>query len=180
MERKIKFRGKRKSDGLWLQGSLINNLFGHPIFGQMEHVITDINEYEYDCYQDLDNCDIEVLPETVGQFTGLYDKNGKEIWEGDIVNYAVKKKLCECMKETDLFLGTTNFCPDCGKKVEDKDFVKSAEIRFMEGGFVLYSEDKKGEYYQAWQTYIAEIYIEWKEVIGNVYENEELKAEFLW
>ena len=69
MKREIKFRGKRIDNGEWVYGYLWLNRRG-------QHFIDDANGKGY-----------EVDPETVGQLTGLKDKNGlKEIYEGDIVS----------------------------------------------------------------------------------------------
>lgn len=79
--REILFKAKRTDTDTWTEGNLL-------AFDSRRYIINDTESIYY-CPQ----CDREemremwfaVIPETVSQFTGLYDKNGVRIWENDIV-----------------------------------------------------------------------------------------------
>lgn len=68
MNERYLFRGKRKDNGAWVEGFYSCDIWGD----ETEYILYDEQEYE-------------VIPETVGQCTELKDKNGKWIFEGDII-----------------------------------------------------------------------------------------------
>lgn len=80
--REILFRGKRAENDEWVFGDLRHIFYGECY----PHIVDNSNG--------LNNsvCGLEVDPATVGQFTGLTDRNGVKIFEGDIVH--VKAHSC--------------------------------------------------------------------------------------
>lgn len=130
--REIKFRGKCMFLNEWVYGDLI-------------HKRHDRNAL---MIQDENGLGSDVVPESVGQFTGLRDKNDKDIYEGDIVKWILT------MPEVSVNGG-----------YEEYDTEEIGEIKWDEGALQL------GEYCAAGFAYESEDYAE---IIGNVHDNPEL------
>lgn len=78
MKREILFRGKRVDNGEWVEGSLVMVCDGETL-RRYPCIVISYNHDTFDWH--------EVIPETVGQFTGLTDKNEVKIFDGNIVKW---------------------------------------------------------------------------------------------
>ena len=131
--REILFRGKRTDSGEWVYG---NYCIAEKLDKSgVEYFIIEIEAEGSQYY---------VIPETVGQYTGLTDKNGKKIFEGDIVNVAYNPK----------YTGIS------------KDRIGNFEVVFNNGCFMKGSIQNNGLYHF--------IPSDETTVIGNIHDNPEL------
>jgi uncharacterized phage protein (TIGR01671 family) len=159
--REILFRGKRKDNGEWATATsifkaecagelsfYINSLSDATVYFNSDGNITR-TETELDCEW------LEVIQETVGQFTGLTDKNGKKIFEGDIVRYV--------NPDEDAITGSVVY--------GEHGYVGTHEIGFYVEWkipeFAIYLRNDLGFWTKFRET----------EVIGNIHDNPELLEE---
>lgn len=118
--REIKFRGKRVDNGEWIYGSLIIE----PNMAEFKSIHSDLRNlgkskyliYPFDATQGRA---IEVIPESVGEYTGKKDKNGKEIYEGDIVEASYPPTYTE--RIYDIRYIHDGFC--CFRNIENKKII---------------------------------------------------------
>ena len=151
--REILFRGKRKNDYEWLY-KYNEWLYGFPYITRKNAV--KINWY---CSDFGSMRTDEVDPETVGQYTGLTDKNGTKIFEGDILKGFDYPYLND--KDFNYFAKVVWFdnCPAFGIYTFKNP---QAKIRGISEG--------NTEFMEEWNP------SQW-EVIGNIHDNPELLRE---
>ena len=155
--REILFRGKRIDNGAWVEGTIEFHL--------LDGDLTQTERYAFITYDTMDKIgkvyqhSYRVDPATVGQYTGLVDKNGKKIFEGDYVKATIKKHAYDGMTETE----TTQ-----------KGLVAYDSIGMI--GLAL--EVRDGRY--VWSDCFLELAMSDSiidycfEVIGNIHDNPEL------
>ena len=96
MEREIKFRGKRIDNGQWIVGDVVHK-YWHGDDTYLETAIRYVMKGIY-------SYPVAVDPSTVGQYTGLQDRDGKEVYEGDLFKVGANKRVFECKFERGCFV----------------------------------------------------------------------------
>lgn len=146
MEREIKFRGKSKKTRKWLYGYL-----GESKFRILDYVYTDKVIFDNVLSFNTDNSayvikDLSVEEETICQFTGLKDKNGTDIYEGDIL-------MC------------------IGQREDNKGRKYFRKVLFIDGTFGMRVPEYKCV--SSLFNHVVDGKLNW-EVVGNIYDNPEL------
>ena len=132
--REILFRGKRADNGEWVEGDVLQTRY-HS--GHIEYQIMP---------QTPVSSAVPVLPETVGQYTGLTDRNGKRIFEGDI---------CKFKRFNDVHIGKVVF-------------------NVTTASFIMWYQPIVGAYGEkATQKMLLSV-CDNIEVVGNIHDNPEL------
>lgn len=148
MNRPIKFRawdkeGKRMGD---VSGLQFPRPWGGDVFEPYAEVLFGTVEVE------LHRDDVELM-----QFTGLTDKNGKDVYEGDVVRIVPDEKKA-----------FTNEPHHPSFMYGDVAKVEWDDVNAKFSLFDVHGEDTEIGYYAGWSGW------NWLEVIGNIYENPEL------
>lgn len=142
MNREILFRGKLEYNGKWIYGDLLQYENGDvAIFGE------NLSSFGCECTE-MSKRD-RVIPDTIGQYTGLKDKDGNKIFEGDILEYI-------------------------GKRKDNMNKVYRRKVVFHEGMFALLSKELQA--YSALKHHCMEDgRFAWS-VIGNIHDNPNYQA----
>lgn len=137
--REILFRAKRVDNGEWVEGYYLKTTLGKDIEP------SDVIFVPFKINRSGQWGWIKVLPETLCQFTGMIDKNGKRIWENDIVR-------------------TTKFGKDDGNGHNYAGFDVFV-VKWDDGGFALFNK---------WRRFNLRTDEKSYEILGKVFDNPEL------
>lgn len=148
MNREIKFRGKRIDNGEWVCGGYAEN-DGKAFIVVRTRYIPDTRDWDTVEYYENNPCYhltmIDVDPDTVGQYIGVDDKNGRKIFENDFVS---------CRQ----YIGG-NWVEYC---------IERGYVEMKHGAFGLH---RKQGYYRPFKDWLEDYEYE---VIDNIFDNPEL------
>ena len=151
--REILFRGKHTDNGAWIEGSLIHcdltNGKSYTAILEPDNSNSRPFEFPYLCCESgcIDGYACPIDPATVGQFTGLTDKNGKRIFEGDICRVCLDPEICTAHIQYDKRTASFNM------RYNEYQCNTFLDMRL--------AENRVGDRV-------------WIEVIGNIHDNPEL------